>query len=170
MFREAYLEGSDASLPLSRKIKSPEKGGCYIGNETRPGITREQALEMIPDMIIGEGEAIDDEGWYKHKEIESTDQCLARIKDLLKDFKDFYRANKEQVHGKTFVSITHGSFLNTLGCMFTNNLGNAQADFFIPENNSVSILDFSEVKEGQKEYVDCRLTAFNLKIKSPKQQ
>lgn len=65
---------------------------------------------------------------------------------MLKDFKDMYKADREAYAGKTFVAITHGTFLNYIVCYFTNNLGNAPLEFFLPENNSVTILDFSDVK------------------------
>ena len=46
-------------------------------------------------------------------------------------------------------------------------MGNAEKDFFVPENNSLTVLDFFlNKKEGTgpdsgKEYVDVKLTAFN---------
>ena len=62
--------------------------------------------------------------------------------------------------------MTHGTFLNTLACVFTNNIAQAPTAFFIPENSSVSILDFSDVKlDDGREFVDCKLTAFNLKLR-----
>ncbi len=81
-----------------------------------------------------------------------------------------YKANRDEMKGKTLLAITHGAFLNTLACVFTNNIGNAEQDFFIPENSSVTILDIEEVKQNHKEFVDCKLTAFNLKLKSPSAQ
>jgi len=65
------------------------------------------------------------------------------------------------------VSIAHGSLLSIIACMLTNNMGNAEKDFFVPENNSLTVLDFFlNKKEGTgpdsgKEYVDVKLTAFN---------
>lgn len=97
-------------------------------------------------MKIAETEFIDDAGWNKREIIEDTKQCAERAKDLIREFKDYFRENRETVKGKTFIGITHGAFLNTLACVFTNNLDNASLDFFIPENNSVTILDFDDVK------------------------
>lgn len=85
---------------------------------------------------------------------------------MIKDFKEMYRSDREKFAGKTFIAISHGSLLSTLACVFTNNLANASLECFIPENNSLSILDFADVKEGQKDFVDCKLTGFNLKLKS----
>ncbi len=130
-----------------------------------PGLSKQQVQDLIPEIVIADSEPIDDSGWCKFDSVETTEQCVARIKDLLRDFKDFYRENREKVQGKTFVAITHGSFLSTMSCLFTNNIGVADLDFFIPENNSVTIIDFMDVKQEQKEFVDCRLTGFNLKLK-----
>lgn len=78
-----------------------------------------------------------------------------------------YRSDREK-HGKsTYLAVCHGNLQNVLACMFTNNLGNADLEFFIPENNSLTILDFADVKEGVKEFVDCKLTAYNLKVVIP---
>ena len=75
-----------------------------------------------------------------------------------------YKAKSEVVADKTFVAIAHGYFLNTLACLFTNNLGNVSQQFFIPENNSITILEYADVKQDKKEFVDCKLTAYNLKL------
>ncbi len=136
-----------------------------MGSEARPGMSREAAQKLLPDMIIPETEPINEKGWYHEPHVEDNNKCIARCKDLVKDFKEIYRSNREKYEGKTFVAISHGSFLNTLACTFTNNVPQASLDFFIPENNSVTILDFADVKEGTKEFVDCKLTAFNLKLK-----
>ena len=78
---------------------------------------------MIPDLKISDSEPIDDKGWWKSETIETTTQCIARIKEVLKEFKEFYKASDAQ--GKTFVAISHGYFLNCMACMFTNNLANS---------------------------------------------
>ena len=44
---------------------------------------------------------------------------MVRAKELMKDFKELYRENE----GKTLLGVCHGGFLNTIACMFTNNLG-----------------------------------------------
>lgn len=44
--------------------------------------------------------------------------------------------------GQTILAVSHGKFLNTLACMFTNNLGNEEAKLFIPENNAFAVLNF----------------------------
>ena len=97
-------------------------------------------------MIIEESQIIDEKGWWKGDKIESSDQCTSRIKDLLKEFKEMFKANREALSGKTLVAIAHGTFLNNLACLFTNNVANAHLEFFIPENNSMTILDFADVK------------------------
>ena len=85
---------------------------------------------------------------------------------MLKEFKDSYQENKS----KTFLAIAHGTFLNYLVCMFTNNLGNSQQEFLIAENNSLTILDFYETTreagmgKGLMTFVDVKLSAFNLKV------
>lgn len=128
---------------------------------------RSKALEILPDLIIDENQTFDEEGWWKSSSVETTQQCVERVKEVIKEFKELYRSNKDEYKGKTLLAVTHGAFLNTLACVFTNNIAMADQDFFIPENNSVTILDIEEVKQGPKEFVDCKLTALNLKIRSP---
>ena len=81
---------------------------------------------------------------------------------MLKDFKEIYKDNI----GKNLLVISHGSFLNDLICLFTNNIKNASSDFMIPSNNSLTVLEFQmktdEVKN--KEYVDASLVGYNLKL------
>ncbi len=152
-------------MPIELKVKLHEKGGCYFAGKGRPGMSKAKVQELLPDIIIPENEPIDEHGWWKSPEIENMEQCVARVKDIVKDFKEMYKSDREKYGGKTFVAISHGSLLSTLACIFTNNLANVNLECFIPENNSLSILDFVEVKEGQKDYIDCRLTAFNMKLK-----
>ncbi len=128
-------------------------------------MSRENAQKMLPDMIIPETEPINENGWYHESEFEDTNKCIAQCKDLVRDFKELYKQNRDKFQGKTLVAITHGSFLSTLGCNLINNVPSCPLEFFIPKKNSVSILDFSNVKERAKEFVDCKLTAFNLKLK-----
>jgi hypothetical protein len=57
-------------------VKLHEKGGCYLLGESRPGLSKEQVEELVPGIIIPEGAAIDEGGWWKAKQIETTDQCV----------------------------------------------------------------------------------------------
>jgi broad specificity phosphatase PhoE len=123
---------------------------------------------VLPDLVIDSArESIDEEGWWKSDRVETSQECVERVKEAVKELKDIYRAAPEN-RKKVYFAITHGAFLSTLGCVFTNNIDIANEDFFIPENNSIAILDFEEVTQNHKTFVDCKLTAFNLKIKSPK--
>lgn len=62
--------------------------------------------------------------------------------------------------------ISHGGFLNDLICLFTNNIANANNDFMIPSNNSMSIVEFTMRRDEQKdkEYVDAALVGYNIKL------
>ena len=113
-------------------IRLHEKGGCYLNGEPRPGLTREQALKIMPDLIIPESEVINEKGWYLSAEIEDINKCIARCKDLVRDFKEIYRSNRDKYMGKTFVAVSHGSMMSTLACTFTNNVPQAPLEFFIP--------------------------------------
>lgn len=121
-FREGY---SEESLPIKLMVKLHEKGGCQIKGQCKPGLNREQALQYVPDLQITDDQAIDEVGWWKNETVETTEQCIARIKELMKDFKELYKSNREAYQGKTFICISHGTFLNNLACVFTNNIGNA---------------------------------------------
>lgn len=81
---------------------------------------------------------------------------------MIKDFKDMYTENV----GKNFVAICHGSYMNTIACMFTNNLNNTDAGAFSPDNNSIALLDFfinkNEYLGESKEFIDVKLTAYNM--------
>lgn len=60
-FREAYMEGKEgASLSIHLKVKLHEEGGCYKGSKCLPGFTKQQALELIPDLVIADDQPIDD--------------------------------------------------------------------------------------------------------------
>ena len=106
-------------------IRLHEKGGCYLQGESKPGLSKEQVLTIMPDLIIPESENINEKGWYHHQQIEDITKCIARCKDLVRDFKELYRSNREKYMGKTFVAISHGSLMSTLACTFTNNIPQA---------------------------------------------
>ncbi|TNV73685.1 hypothetical protein FGO68_gene6310 [Halteria grandinella] len=168
--REGY-QGAEAGAGEGVEVrlfnKMHEKGGCYMAGQPKPGMSKQKTLEIMPDLVIDEKETIDDEGWWKAEKVETTLQCIERVKEVIKEFKELYRDPTQDNKNKTFLAVTHGAFLNTLACVFTNNIASADQDFFIPENNSVTILDIEEVQQNHKQFVDCKLTAFNLKIKSP---
>ena len=67
---------------------------------------------------------------------------------------------------KTILVVSHGAFLNSLACIFTNNLHHSEKNFFLPDNNSLTILDLSDELGGREDkgYVEARLVAYNLRI------
>ena len=77
-------------------VRLHEKGGCYIGSEARPGMSREAAQKLLPDMIIPETEPINEKGWYHEPHVEDINKCIARCKDLVRDFKELYRSNRDK--------------------------------------------------------------------------
>jgi broad specificity phosphatase PhoE len=81
---------------------------------------------------------------------------------VIKDLKEMYYSNI----GKTILVVTHGGFLNYLLCTYTNNVPNSSSEFFIPENNSISIMEFKERYDEfkQKNFVDAYLVAYNLQL------
>ena len=50
--------------------------------------------------------------------------------------------------------------------MFTNNVANSELNLFIPDNNSITILDLILRHDDykNKDFVDAQLVAFNLKL------
>ncbi len=51
---------------------------------------------MLPDMIIPETEPINEKGWYHESQVEDINKCIARCKDLVRDFKELYKSNREK--------------------------------------------------------------------------
>ena len=66
------------------------------------------------------------------------------MKEVFRNFKDLHKGNKELV----MLAVCHGTFINTMMCTFTNNLQIVKQEFFIPENNSLTIIDFVDEKGG----------------------
>ena len=56
-----------------------------------PGMNVDQVKEIIPEIVIGEDEPINSEGWNFPPEIETKPQMLERIKFVIKDLKEMHR-------------------------------------------------------------------------------
>jgi 2,3-bisphosphoglycerate-dependent phosphoglycerate mutase len=87
----AFRRALETTQPLARGLGVPpviwtdlhEIGGCYRGHlptarEGRPGMGRRQLRAEFPDFEVP-GD-IDDEGWWKSRPYESTDQAMARAR------------------------------------------------------------------------------------------
>ena len=55
--QSAALIKTGYQLPVEIELnqKLHEKGGCRIGGECRPGLSKAQAMEIIPELVINEG-------------------------------------------------------------------------------------------------------------------
>ena len=69
---------------------------------------------------------------------------------------------------KTILIVSHGTLLNYLMCNYTNNVPNATSEFFIPENNSISVIELKERWDDckAKTFIDANLVAYNLHLKT----
>ena len=111
-----------------------------------------EAEEIVPGIVIDEvnEKLIDEEGWFKLGRLETGEESLARVKEVVKTLKEKY----EEFKGQTVLVVTHGAFLNDLICTYTNNVSNSKRDYYIVENNSITIMDFEHKKDGAREFVD----------------
>jgi hypothetical protein len=50
-------------------------------------------LEIVPDLKVDEknGSTIDNTGWNKRPYVESNDECIQRVKDVMKDYKEMFK-------------------------------------------------------------------------------
>lgn len=131
--------------------------------KTHPGLNRKEVTEILPDIIIGEDQEItDDEGWYKKETIETTEELIERVKDVVRDFKEFHRKNPNE----TIVVISHGCFLRTLMSVLTAQHHLLPEARFHSNNNSLTILDLETMTSDKPplEYVDVKLMAYNLQL------
>ena len=56
-----------------------------------------------------------EEGWFKLKHLESKEEILERVKDVIRDLKEMHREDPNQ----TILSISHGEFLLYLMSILT---------------------------------------------------
>ena len=94
--------------------------------------------------------------------METTEEMLERIKEVLRDLKNMHHKNPDSTH----LLISHGCFLRVLMCLLTNQqhmcLGPNPASFQA-NNNSLTILDFATMEKNERA-VDVKLLAYNLQL------
>ena len=118
-FREGYEKISGKKLDIKLLLKSHEIKGCYEKQKTFPGLNKKQIKSIIDDIIIDEENEVDEEeGWFKKDTIETDEEMLERVKDLIRYYKDLHNQNPDQ----TILSIAHGMTLRYLMAIITNQM------------------------------------------------
>ena len=164
-WRQGYLESSKRgeNVDIQLMVRCHERGGCYQGTKVFPGLNKIQMQELCEDIIVNEDQDVTDtKGWHENrKEVETTAEFHERVKEVVRDWKEMHKFNKD----KTFLCISHGCFLRVLMLTLTCQMS-LLCDNFHPKNNSLTILDFIDVKNPgtNTEYVDVKIQAFNLQL------
>ena len=73
-------------------------------------------MNEVQDLVIPEGEDINEKGWYFRESIETHTEMLSRVKECVRDLKEQHRASPDG----TIVLISHGCFLRYLFMYLTN--------------------------------------------------
>jgi len=150
-----FLEHYDPSIEVELFLDIHEKGGNNMKGKCYPGVPNSEALRRIPNLSIPEGAAISEEGWWFSDHVETNEECMTRVKKVLKVLKEMAPGNE----GKTFMMVSHGGFLNNLCCLLTGQAEKAGNDPYIPENNSMTILEVPVGEESSR----VKMVAYNLK-------
>ena len=142
--RESYLSDSEREISMGMMTSIHEFGGMYTPTETKPGLTKAEALEIVPDLSFREDIAKEfsgECGWWNCQPKERPADTLERAKLALRQLKAL--ATDETYAGKVVCIISHGGFLATLLMCLNTPL---ELDFpnprWSPENNSLTIVDF----------------------------
>ena len=85
-----------------------EFGGCYLGEEGKPGANDKEILEILPRVIIPSNTDIS-KGWWLSDKKETEEMFKDRIKRVLNKLKDIAHSNDEDY---TICLVTHTNFLN----------------------------------------------------------
>ena len=164
---ESYPE-----VPVQLMLKVHEHGGVYMQGKTYPGLNMTQAKEILPQLQIPDSEAAifgdEHSGWFKQDAPETIQESLLRVKESVRGFKQLA---KNELRDKTVLIVTHGQYLHYLTCILLGQCDQAtvESDFYLPFNNSLTIVDF-DVHEtptqevGYEERAEGRLVAHNLHI------
>lgn len=87
----------------------------------------------------GDNEVADNEGWYKNQTIETHEECILRVKDVVRDLKELHKT--AAAPDQTVLIISHGGFLRYLMCILTGQHGLLPEARFHAMNNSITIVD-----------------------------
>ena len=128
--------------------------------KTYPGLNKKEMLELCPDLEVGREKVTDTQGWFegRNDHIETEEEMGERIKEVLREMKEWHRQNPNQV----ILCISHGCFLRMLMSILTQQTQKIGA--YQSANNSMTIVDFSDERnEGiDKNYVEARLMGYNI--------
>ena len=77
------------------------------------GLSKNEVIEIIPELIITEEQSklIDETGWNRFEEVETTDGSIKRSKEVISLFKEMA---KSEMKDKTLLAVSHGYFLHAL--------------------------------------------------------
>lgn len=92
LLKKAY---GNEGMPIKLMVSLFEKGGCQMRGQCYPGLSIQQARQIVPELEIDEKNEIliDENGWYKKPQIETTEECIARGKEVIRSFKEVYKSN-----------------------------------------------------------------------------
>ena len=114
-----------------------------MGDQTFPGLTRTQVLELLPELEITEeqGQILTEEGWFRMDHLETQEELTARVKICVNLFKDMAKTQR----GKTVFAVSHGQFLHNLIVHLISGGGDPKmlaSGMMNPHNNALTIIDF----------------------------
>ena len=141
-------------------VKAHECKGVYMQGKNYPGLSREEVLEIVPELVIDGDQPINDKGWYLQEHLETHEEMLLRVKEVVRLLKEQHR----QTPDNTLLLISHCGFLEYLFALLTNQQPLLQSNDFSACNNSVTIVDLLNVSTQKSEFVEARLAAYNLQL------
>ena len=64
-----------------------ERGGVYKGSNVFKGLSKQEVLNLVPDIKIDDSTKISEEGWSSLDHIETMPECMERAKEAIRIFK-----------------------------------------------------------------------------------
>ena len=158
--KEGEEESKCEQIPIHLYVRGHEFQGTYLKNVAYPGLSTEEVKEVIPDIVIDENQKISELGWNIRDTVENHEEVAARIKDVIRDFKEEHKKNPDQ----TILLVSHGFFMKQLMIQLTSQQNLMPHCRFLSNNNSIMIVDFVTCQTQQSSFVEARLQAYNLQL------